>query len=295
MRTESQPTGRLIEQFLASAFTAHTYGQPVVGWPSDLKTFSATDAVRFFETYYVPSNMVVTVVGAVKAPEVFAVVEKYFGRLPARPKPEPLRIAEPPQRAERTVVLRETAQPFYAEGYHKPNYVDPDDAVYDVIGDILSSGRTSRLYRSLVRDKKLAAAAAGFKGFPGEKYPNLFVLFGVPTPGHTPEEIRDAIRAEIERLKNEDVSADELTMVKTRAKANLIRRLASNQGLANQLGTAQAYYGDWRELFREVDRIEKVAAADIRRVAAKTFVPENRTVAYIESTQLAGRTAKEAK
>jgi predicted Zn-dependent peptidase len=295
MRTESQPIGRLIEQFMAAAFTAHTYGQPVVGWPSDLKTFSATDALRFYETYYVPSNMVVTVVGDVKAPEVFTVVEEYFGRLPARPKPEPLRIAEPPQRAERTVTLRETAQPFYVEGYHKPNYSDPDDAVYDVIGDILSSGRTSRLYRALVRDKKIAAQAAGFKGFPGEKYPNLFVVFGLTTPGHTPEEIRDAIRAEIERLKNEDVSADELKMVKTRAKANLIRRLSGNQGLANQLGTYQTLYGDWRELFRDVERIEKVTAEDVRRVAQKTFVAENRTVAYIESTQLAGRPAKETK
>ena len=185
------------------------------------------------------------------------------------------------------MLLRETAQPFYVEGYKKPEVTHPDDAIYDVISDLLSGGRTSRLYRSLVRDKKIAAQAAGFPGFPGEKYPNLFVVFAVPTPGHTPDEVRDAIRAELERLKNEDVSDEDLKMVKTRAKANLIRSLDNNQGLANQLGTFHARFGDWRELFQQVERIEKVTTADIRRVANEAFVPSRRTLAVIESTQAA--------
>ena len=284
---ESQPFGRLLEQFLASAFTAHPYGQPVVGWPSDLTTFSATDALEYHAKYYAPSNMTVSIVGDVKAAEVFPLVERYFGRLPSAPKPGPLRTVEPPQKGERQVVLRETSQPIYAEGYHRPAFDHPDAAAYDVIQDLMSSGRTSRLYRSLVRDKKIAAAAAGFGGLPGDKYPGLFVFFGVPTPGHTPEEIQGAIRAEIERLKAEDVPDAELEMVKTRARANLIRGLDSNQGLANQLGTYQARSGDWRELFRDVDQIQKVTKADLRRVANQTFVETNRTVAMIQSTQLA--------
>jgi predicted Zn-dependent peptidase len=291
MRVESNPVGRLIEQFISTAFTAHPYGQSGIGWPSDLHSFSATDARRFFETYYVPANMTVAVVGDVKAPEVVALVERYFGRLPARPQPEPLRTVEPPQAAERQVVLKDAAQPIYVEGYHKPGAGDPDDAVYDVISDLLSSGRTSRLYRSLVRDKKIAAGAGGFGGFPGDKYPNEFIVFAFTTPGHTPQEARDAIRGELDRLKNEDVAADELRMVKTRAKANLIRGLASNSGLAGQLATAQARYGDWRELFRQVDRIDKVTAADIRRVSGETFKEGNRTVGMIESTRMAGAPA----
>ena len=287
MRTESQPIGRLIEQFLAAAFTAHPYGQPVVGWPSDLTSFSATDALEFYARYYVPSNMTVVVVGDVKAASVFPLVEKYFGRLKAAPKPGPLRSSEPPQKAERQVVLKDPAQPFYIEGYHRPAFNHPDDATYDVLQDLLSSGRTSRLYRALVRDKKIAAAASGFGGFPGVKYPGLFAFFGVPTPGHTPEEIQAAIRAEIERLKTEDVSDAELATVKTRTRANLIRRLDSNQGLAVQLGTYQARHGDWRELFKDVDRIQKVTQADVRRVANETFVETNRTVAVIQSTQMA--------
>jgi predicted Zn-dependent peptidase len=285
MRTDSRPIGRLIEQFLAAAFTAHPYGQPVVGWPSDLESFSATDAKAFFDRYYVPANMVVAVVGDFKAAEAVSIVERYFGRLPQKPKPEPLRTVEPAQRCERTVVMHEASQPFYLEGYHKGSATDPDDAVYDVITDLMSSGRTSRLYRALVRDKKIAAAAAGFSGLPGDKYPNLFAFYGVPLPGHTPEEIEAGIHAEIERLKTQDVSDEELQTVKTRAKADLIRQLEGNQGLANELASYQLLYGDWRELFRAVDAVDKVTKADIRRVAEKVFVPDNRTAAILESTQ----------
>jgi len=281
MRTDSQPIGRLIEQFCAAAFSAHPYHRPVVGWMSDLQSFSATDAQKFRDKYYVPANMVVTIVGDVKAKDVLPVAEKYFGRIPKRPAPEPLRTVEPPQIAEKIVTLIDPSQPFYIEGYHRPSGLDPDDAVYDSISDILSNGRVSRLYRSLVRDKKVAAESEVISGFPGTKYPSLFAVYGVPTPGHTNEEVRDAIRSEIDRLKTEDISDDELKMVRTRAKANLLRRLGNNNGLAFQLGSAQATYGDWRELFREVDRIDKVTKADIRRVAAGAFTEGNRTVAMV--------------
>ena len=284
---ESNPFGRLLEQFLAAAYVAHPYGQPVVGWPSDLESFSETDAENFYRTYYVPANMVVTVVGDVKASEILPLLEKYFGRLPAGPKPQPLRTVEPPQTSERTVILREASQPVFIEGYHKPGARDKDNAVYEALQDLMSNGRTSRLYRSLVRDKKIAANSGGFNGFPGDKYPNMFVFFAISTPGHTPDETRDAIHADIERVKKEDISDEELRMIRTRAKADLLRRLGDNQGLAFQMGTAQSLYCDWRELFREVDKIEKVSKADIRRVANATFVDSNRTIGMIESTQLA--------
>ncbi len=292
LRTDSQPVGRLFEQFLAASFIAHPYQRPVVGWASDLTTFSATDAVDFYKKYYVPANMVVSVVGDVKASEVLPLVEKYFGRIPAGPKPEPTRTVEPPQIAERNVVLKEQSQPFYFEGYHRPSSSHPDDAIYNAISDVLSKGRTSRLYKSLVRDKKIAVFAGGFNAFPGDKYPHLFAFLTVPSAGHTPQEIADAVHAELERLKSEDVSDEELQSVKTRAKSDLIRGLASNQGLANQLGTAQQRFGDWREIFRDVEEIDKVTKEDIRRVANEIFVPTNRTVAMIESTKPAPKGGK---
>jgi predicted Zn-dependent peptidase len=288
MSTESNPSGRLTEQFLAAAFTAHPYGAPTVGWPSDLQSFSATDAAAFARKYYVPSNMVIAIVGDVNPAEAWPMIDKYFGSLPKAPKPETLRTIEPKQTSERSVMLRETAQPLYIEGYHRPAATHPDNATYDVISLLMSSGRTSRLYRSLVRDKKIAAGAAGFNGFPGEKYPNLFAFYGITTPGHTPEEVADAIHAEIERLKSEDVPADELQSVKTRVKAGLVRSLANNGGLAQNIASYQTLYGDWRELFRDVERIDKVTSADVKRVAGETFLASNRTVGKIESAPKGG-------
>ncbi|MCL2659828.1 MAG: insulinase family protein, partial [Acidobacteriaceae bacterium] len=284
MRTDSDPIGRLVEQFLATAYVAHPYGKPTVGWESELSRINATQAEAFHEKYYVPANIVIAVVGDVKATEVMPVLERYFAPIPAGPKPLPMTTIEPPQFAEKTVTIREATQPFYLEGYHRPDYRDPDDTVYDAITDIFSNGRTARLYRSLVRDQRIAAAAEGFSGFPGEKYPGLFAFYAVPVPGHTPEQMRDAIHKELDRLKNEDVSDEELARFKTRARADLLRGLADNQGLATQLAEYQTRYGDWRELFRQLDKVDAVTKADIRRVANKIFVESNRTSARIEFT-----------
>jgi predicted Zn-dependent peptidase len=283
MRTDSNPIGRLLEQFTTAAFQANQYHRPTIGWMGDLNTFSATDAKKFFDEYYVPSNMVVAVVGDVKAATAMPIIEKYFSRIPSHEKPDDRTTTEPPQNSERRVVLHENAQPLYLEGYHRPDYRDKDDAVYDAIADLMSNGRTSRLYRVLVRDKKIASDAAGFTGLPGNKYAHLFAFYAFTMPGHTTDEMATAIHGEIERLKNEDISDEELKMIKTRAKASLLRGLAENEGLASQLALYQARYDDWRELFNSVERIDKVTKADIRRVAQKTFVPANRTVGVIES------------
>jgi predicted Zn-dependent peptidase len=284
LRTDSNPVGRLVEQFITAAYQAHPYHRPTIGWMSDLNTFSATDAQKFFDAYYIPSNMVVAVVGDVKPAEAIPIIEKYFGRIPSHEKPDERTTTEPPQNSERRVVLHEMAQPLYLEGYHRPDYHSPDDAVYDAIADLMSEGRTSRLYRALVRDKKISSGTAGFTGFPGDKYPHLFAFYAFLMPGHKPEEAEQAIHAELDRLKNEDISDEELKMIKTRSKATLIRSLADNPGLAQQLAIYQTRYGDWRELFRQVDRIDRVSKADIRRVANQIFVPANRTVGIMETS-----------
>ena len=284
MRIDSNPIGSMVEQFLATAYTAHPYGRAGVGWPSEISQVNATEAEAFHKKYYVPANIVVAVVGDVKASEAMPILTRYFSTIPAGPKPEPMTTIEPKQFAERSVTIREAAQPFYIEGYHRPDYRDPDDSVYDGITDIFSNGRTARLYKSLVRDQKIAADAEGFSGFPGQKYPGLFAFYAVPVPGHTPDEMRDAIHKEIDKLKTADVTDEELEMFKTRARAGLLRGLADNEGLAHQLAEYQTRYGDWRELFRELDRINKVSKADVRRVANKIFVESNRTSTRIEFT-----------
>jgi predicted Zn-dependent peptidase len=283
MRTDSNPIGRLLEQFVATAYVAHNYRRADIGWTSEVSQINATEAMDFHKKYYVGANIVIAVVGDVKAAEALPVLEKYFSRIPAGPKPEEMTTVEPKQFAEKTVAIREQTQPFYIEGYHRPDYRDPDDAVYDAISDIMSNGRVSRLYRSLVRDEQIAAEAAGFSPFPGGKYPSLFAFYAVPLPGHSPAEMRDAIHKEIDKLKTADVTDEELAMFKTRTRADLLRGLANNQGLANDLAEYQTRYGDWRELFLQLDKVDKVSKADIRRVANEIFMPSNRTEAWIET------------
>lgn len=282
MRVDSNPIGYMIEQFLATAYVAHPYRNPGVGWMSDISQVSATEADAFHKKYYVPSNIVVTVVGDINSTQAMPMLERYFGSIPAGPQPAPLATVEPPQQAEKSITLKEPTQPFYIEGYHRPSYLNKDDAVYDAISDIMSNGRTSLLYRSLVRDQKIAAEAAGFSGFPGDKYPNLFAFYAVPTPGHSPAQMRTAIHAEIDKLKTQDVTDDELAMFKTRARAQILRSLDNNQGLAEELGIYQLRYGDWRMLFQQLDKIDAVSKADIRRIANQVFTAKNRTVAAIE-------------
>ena len=282
MRVDSAPVGKLVEQFLAAAYVAHPYRRPDVGFESEISQVSATEAEAFHARYYVPANIVVAVVGDVNTAQAMPMLERYFGAIPTGPKPEDMATVEPPQDSERNVVLKQPVQPFYLEGYHRGDYRDPDDAVYDAIGDIFSNGRTARLYRSLVVNQKIAAVAQGFSGFPGEKYPGLFAFYAVPLPGHNDEEMQTAIHKELDRLKNEDISDAELERFKTRAKADKLRGLADNMGLATQLADYQTKFGDWREMFREIAKIDAVSKADIRRVANKTFLPTNRTTARIE-------------
>jgi len=283
MRTDSSPTGRLVEQFLSIAYDGSPYHRPNIGYPSDLRHFSATDAENFFKRYYVPSNMILAVVGGIDTEKTFAVIEKYFGRIPSASKPEEYFTEQRKQNSERTIVLHDPSQPFYIEGYQKPSYRDKDDPVYSVISGVMSEGRTSRLYRALVRDQKVAVASAGFSGFPGDRHRNLYAFYAVPSQGRTAIEMGSAIHEVIDKLKTDGVTADELKMVKTRSKAALLKSLANNQGLAINLAQNQLKYGDWRELFRRIDRIDAVTNEDVKRVANEVFVESNRTVGIMET------------
>jgi predicted Zn-dependent peptidase len=282
---DGPPVGRMFEQLQSTAFIAHPYHHRPVGYDSDLQSFTLTDAESFFREHYGPGNLITTVVGDIHPQELIPLIDRYFGRIPARPLAPPLHTVEPPQTAEKIVILEELAQPVYLEAYHKPAETHPDQAVYDAIDDILSIGRTSRLYRSLVRDQRLAVQVSSFSGYPGKQYPNLWAALAVPGFGITNEQVQTAVRAEIERLKTEDVTDEELARFKTRAKAKVLRDLRNNQGFANQLAEYQHLYGDWRELFRVLDRYDKVTKADIRRVANQAFQKQNRTVTMIVTKQ----------
>jgi predicted Zn-dependent peptidase len=286
---ESQPLGRLIEEFQAIAYKAHPYGEGVIGHMSDLQNLTTADGIAFFRKHYIPSNLISVIVGDVDPKRIRELAETYFGRLPSAPKPEPLRTVEPPQQGERRVALQLQSQRVILIGYHKPDINHPDNAVYDAIGSLLSDGRSSRLYRALVRDKKVATQAGGFSGFLGQKYPGVFLFFGFTAPGRTNPEVEKAIDAESERLKNELVSQQELEGVKRRARAALLRSMDSNSMLAMVLSEYQALTGDWRTLFRQLDKINAVTPQDIQRVAKATFTWENKTVGTIDPIETASK------
>ncbi|NER29821.1 MAG: insulinase family protein, partial [Symploca sp. SIO1C4] len=178
----------------------------------------------------------------------------------------------------REVTLRLPSQPWYLEGYHRPAINHPDHVIYEIIGRLLSEGRTSRLYKSLVEEKQIALSAQGFSGFPGAKYPNLMLLYALTAPGHTVEEVATVLDNELERLKQEPVSEQELERVKTQARAELLRSLDSNMGMARYLTSYEVRTGSWRNLFKELDKIAAVTPADIQRVAKATFRPQNLTI-----------------
>jgi predicted Zn-dependent peptidase len=218
------------------------------------------------------------VVGDVNPSEVRRLAEIYFGRYPAGPKPPQVTVVEPPQAAPREFTLRLPSQPWYIEGYHIPSVRDPSYVVADMIDDILSRGRTSRLYQSLVVKQRLALSAQGFSGLPGNKYPNLMMFYALTAPNRTVEEVGAALRTEIERLKTEPVTAAELERVKKSARTGLLQSLDSNQGMAQLLLEYQAKTGNWRNLFQRLEAIDAVTAADVQRFAQQTFVANNRTV-----------------
>jgi predicted Zn-dependent peptidase len=281
MRVESQPVGKLVSNMLSLAYRAHPYGREGVGWRSDLENLTRWQAQEFFEKHYVPATLTAVIVGDVDPKQAVAWADAYFGRLPKRERAEPVLTEEPVQEGPRWATVHAQSQPVLLIGYHKPSALDADDAVFDAVQDILSGGRTSRIYRSLVQEKRLSAGAGGFPGFPGNKYPNLFLFFSFPAPGHDNDENEKAMLAEIEKLKTELVTEEELSRVKARARAQLVDGLDSNTGLASQLAVYQVLTGDWRNLFRRLQAIDGVAREDIQRVAKEYFTEANRSFAYL--------------
>ncbi|BAQ65244.1 pitrilysin family protein [Geminocystis sp. NIES-3709] len=283
LRTDNSPVGKMVEAFLDTAFTQHPYKRPVIGYETDIANLTRDNVQNFFDTYYGGSNITIAMVGDVNPQEVKTMAQKYFARFPNTTKPAKLRITEPPQTKTKEVTIEYPSQPVYFEGYHIPDLNHPDYIVYDMIGAILSNGRTSRLYKSLVEEKKVALAATGFTGFPGDKYPNLMLFYGLSAPDRTLEELEIALHSEIEKLKTQPVNQEELERVKTQAKANLLTSLNSNAGMAKLLAEYQAKTGDWRNLFTSLDEISAVTPEDIQRVAKQTFIPENKTIGRLKT------------
>ena len=280
MRVESSPQGKLLEAMLASAFEAHPYKNMPGGWASDIEAFRRPDAARFYKKYYVPENITIGIAGDVNPVEARRLAEKYFARLPRGAQPPPVHTVEPPQEGEKRVTVASPAQPFLIIGYHRPDQLSKDDATFDILNEILSEGRTGLIYKDMVRDKKIALGAGSASNFPGGKYPPLFLLYSAPNTGHSVEENEKELYQVVEQVKKNKIDDESLKRVRLKLRADVIKKLDSNSGLASELCSFSVAYGDWRKLFTQLDDYDKVTADDVQRVAQKYLTENNRTVSY---------------
>ncbi len=278
MRVDNSPIGTMIEQFLEESFVSHPYRRPVIGYQDDLYVATRQDVQSFYDTYYGPGNLTAVVVGDVDSAEVQRLAEVYFGRYEARGVPPQPVINEPLQTAPREFTLTLPSEPWYLEGYHRPSLSHPDHVIYSMIESLLVGGRTSRLYETLVDEAQVALDIGSLNGFPGDRYDNIFLLYGLTAPGHNPDEIGALFAEELLQLQQTPVDQQELDRVKTQARAGLLQSLSSNSGMASLLAEYEAKTGSWRNVFDELNTIEAVTPADIQRVAQELFRPENQTV-----------------
>lgn len=285
MRTDSDPVGRLIEEFLSVAFSAHAYRNPVIGWPSDIEATTVADLEDFYDDWYKPSSFTISIVGDVDPDRMRELAEAYFGDIPAGGDTPLVKTVEPEQRGERRFVIEDNSQPYFLAGYHTVGQMHDDWAALQLLGSIIAEGRTSRLYRRMVQDEELALAIQAFNGYPGTKYPSMFITFAVPNQGVSLDVIESVIDEEILKIKEGDIRQDELTRAVTNARATLVRSLDSNLGLALSLAENHAQQGDWRRLFTYMEDLQAVTLDDLQRVANQYLIPMRRTVGMIVNRQ----------
>ena len=278
MRVESDPTGSLIEDLQAIAYKAHPYRHPTIGWKSDILATTRADLRAFYNKHYIPQNMTIAIAGDVRPEEIEKLARTYFADFKPRENRPDVITKEPQQEGERNFVHQSPNQPVYVEAYHTVNQENEHAPALQILGDILARGRISRMYSKLVKDEKLARRIHAFNGFPGEKYPALFMVFAVPNKGVGLKDLTKAIHEQLDKVKKEKVSEQELQRAKTRLRADLVRSLRSNLGLARNLAQAKTQQGRWQKVFTYLDRLKAVSLEDVQRVARKYLKPENRTV-----------------
>lgn len=280
MRVETSPGGLLYEAHLAAAFNEHPYGVPVVGYMSDLQNLSRPQVEDYYRRYYAPNNAVMAIVGDVDPDQVVAWAHRYLDGLPPGDTPPDVLAREPEQRGERRVEILWDAEPSLRIGWHVPSARSPDAPAIALLSSLLTGGRTSRLYRRLVMQDRLATGVFASLG-PGDRYPQLLQLDASPRAPHTSAEVEAAIYEEVARLAEEGPTDAELTRVRNQIEAGQVRRLQSNLGLAFQLAESATLFGDWRATFRLPQLWAAVTPDDVRRVAATYLTRANRTVATL--------------
>src|SRR5882724_7071841 len=288
MRVDNQPYGRLNEIIYDQAFSVHPYKHATIGSMHDLEAASVDDVRDFYQTYYVPANATLVLVGDFDSTQAMQLVNQYIGRVPKAERPVPRDIPqEPPQTKEKRVTLQEPwPLPAVVVAYHVIKDGNPDSYPLHIAAKVLSDGQTSRIYKKLVYEKQMAVAAFGNANLIED--PNLFYAVAIVSPGHTTDEVTTALIAELDRLKNEPITDRELQRTKNQFARDYIMGRESNQQKAGQLSHAVVIHGDIRTADGEFDIFQNITVADVQRVARTYFQPENRIVLTLLPSGKAG-------
>lgn len=285
MRTENSGPALLKERFLAAAFEAHPYGRPIIGYPSVIPFLDIQETKNFFHKYYNPSNMVITIVGDLDFQNAEQIVRKYFSDLPKGERNQPSKLMEIQSKGRKEVEVLYPSSEAFMMGWLKPPLPHKDNSAFDVLESILGRGKSSRLYRKLVLEKKLAASVRAYNGNPGERYTNLFTIYIQPKEGVSIPEIEKAIWEELSLIQEKGVLEEEIQRVKNESISEFFRYMDKNSALADTLGYYELLCGDWKCLFKVYEDLSKVSSNDIQRVVKKYLSLDQVTVGILRDSR----------
>ncbi|MFH0975130.1 MAG: pitrilysin family protein [Spirochaetota bacterium] len=280
---ESHGEGSLFEEFIANAFIAHPYRHPIIGWRSNIERFSIKDVREFYKKNYTASRMTITVVGKQNTDDTFKLLIKYFGKLPKGEDRPEIHTMEPLQKGEKRFDLVFDSNPYLILGWHKPSFPSKTDYVFEIIESVLSEGNSSRLNKSLMIDKGLAASIGAWNGYPGARYDNLFVIAAMPKYPATPEKLEEAIYEELGKTMT-GLTDDELKKVINQKESAYIFQMDNNMGIARMLSYYQTNFGNWKYSLDYLKTLKSITMQDIKETMRMYFTQENRTVGILRTS-----------
>lgn len=281
---ENNPLEQLWQELQATAFVAHPYMWPVIGWESDIKNWTKEDLENYFHTYYAPNNCIAVISGDVNLNEVKQLAEKYFEPIPSGPRPREIHTVEPEQTGERRLfVKREVPSPYLMMAFHVPQTGSDEYYAIELLNSILSEGASSRLYQSIVEQKQLAIEVGTY--YPNAFDPTLFYFYGICNDGVKASQLENAILEEIDKVITKGVSEAELQKVKNQKLMQFYRTTETINGMSNTIGTYELFFGDYKKLFTAPEDYKKVTVGDIQNIAAKYFTKQNRTVGILNTEE----------
>ncbi len=284
MRYSTSGDGALFEKFLATAFTAHPYRHPIIGWGSNIPHLSLRDVKNFYNKYYIPSRMTITIVGKQDTDKTLAIIDKYFSGIKSRPDPAGVAIREPGESGEKRFIYRFESNPYLVIGWHKPSFPSRYDYIFDVVSEVLSGGKSSRLYRALVLERKIVTSIKTWNGSPGARFNNLFIVYAIPRSPHTPEEVEKAVYEEMAKL-TESINKKDIEKVIVAMESEMVFGLETNKGIARVLSYYQTIFGDWEYLLNYTDVLRSIKLDEIKEAMAKYFTKKNRTVGILHDSR----------